>query len=226
MKVFIALSTLLAVASAAPAQHSHQSTKMALLFTLLDILLMEVMPLPILLLPPSTMLVSMVTMLPTMLSTMHPTILLMVSTMGLPTMLPITLSTMGLPTMLPIMLLPTVSTMPPFSTMPLSTTLPLSTMLPQCTMPQLLSTMNKDQPPTTTVMLLLIATLVLTLVPLKPVMDMLPPAHTMSFFPMVVPKLLPTLLEMITPDMLPMFNTLVNLHLMLLHLPPMLNYLK
>merc|ERR1712129_5937 len=169
----------------------------------LDILLMEVMPLPILLLPPSTMLVSMVTMLPTMLSTMLPTILLMVSTMGLPTMLPITLSTM-----------------------PLSTTLPLSTMLPQCTMPQLLSTMNKDQPPTTMVMLLLIATLVLTLVPLKPVMDMLPPAHTMSFFPMAVPKLLPTLLEMITPDMLPMFNTLVNPHLMLLHLPPMLNYLK
>merc|ERR1712129_615462 len=167
----------------------NPSTKMALLFTLLDILLMEVMPLPILLLPPSTMLVSMVTMLPTMLSTMHPTILFMVSTMGLPTMLPITL-------------LPTVSTMPLFSTMPLSTTLPLSTMLPQCTMPQLLSTMNKDQPPTTTVMLLLIATLVLTLVPLKPVMDMLPPAHTMSFFPMAVPKLLPTLLEMITPDML------------------------
>merc|ERR1712129_283316 len=142
------------------------------------------------------------------------------STTGLPTMLPITLSTMGLPTMLPITLLPTVSTMPQFSTMPLSTTLPLSTM------PQLLSTMNKDQPPTTTVMLLLIATLVLTLVLLKPVMDMLPPAHTMSFFPMAVPKLLPTLLEMITPDMLPMFNTLVNQHLMLLHLPPMLNYLK
>merc|ERR1712085_135831 len=99
-------------------------------------------------------------------------------------------------------------------------------MLPQCTIPQLLSTMNKDQLPTTTVMLLLIATLVLTLVPLKPVMDMLPPAHTMSFFPMAAPKLLPTLLEMITPDMLPMFNTLVNPHLMLLHLPPMLNYLK
>merc|ERR1712194_796561 len=120
-----------------------------------------------------------------------------VSTMDLPTMLPITLSTMGLPTM-----------------------------LLQCTMPQLLSTMNKDQPTTTTVMLLLIATLVLTLVPLKPVMDMLPPAHTMSFFPMAVPKLLPTLLGMITPDMLPMFNTLVNPHLMLLHLPPMLNYLE
>merc|ERR1712051_694525 len=177
-------------------------------------------------------------MLPTMLSTMLPTILLMVSTMDLPTMdlptmdlptmdlptmLPtilLTVSTMGLPIMLPIMLLPTVSTMP------LSTTLPLSTMLPQCTMPQLLSTMNKDQPTTTTVMLLLIVTLVLTLVPLKPVMDMLPPDHTMSFFPMAVPKLLPTLLEMITPDMLLMFNTLVNLHLMLLHLPPMLNYLK
>ena len=46
------------------------STKMALLFTLLDILLMEVTPLPILVLPPFTMLVSMVTMLPTMLSTM------------------------------------------------------------------------------------------------------------------------------------------------------------
>merc|ERR1719162_2187717 len=166
---------------------------MASLFTLLDILLMEVTPLPILLLPPSTMLVSMVTMLPTMLSTMLPIILLMVSTMGLPTMLPITLSTMGLPTMLPITLLP------PVSTMPLFTTLPLSTMLLQCTMPQLLSTMNKDHPTTTTVMLLLIATLVLTLVPLKPVMDMLPPAHTMSFFPMAVPKLLPTLLEMITP---------------------------
>merc|ERR1712203_363696 len=158
--------------------------------------------------------------------TMLPTILLMLSTMGLPTMLPIMVSTMGLPTMLPITLLPTVSTMPPFCTMLLSTTLPLSTMLPQCTMPQLLSTTNKDQPTTTMLMLLLIATLVLTLVPLKPVMDMLPPAHTMSFFPMAVPKLLPTLLEMITPDMLLMFNTLVNPHLMLLHLPPMLNYLK
>merc|ERR1739842_24649 len=103
---------------------------------------------------------------------------------------------------------------------------PLSTMLPQYTMPQLLSTMNKDLPTTTMLMGLLIATLVLTLVPLKPVMDMLPPAHTMSFFLMAVPKLLPTLLEMITPDMLLMFNTLVNPHHMLLHLPPMLNYLK
>merc|ERR1740123_216115 len=138
------------------------------------------------------------------LPTMLPTILLMVSTMDLPTMdLPtMDLPTMDLPTMLPITLLPTVSTMLP------------------------LSTMNKDLPTTTTVMLLLIATLVLTLVPLKPEMDMLPPAHTMSFFPMAVPKLLPTLLEMITPDMLLMFNTLVNPHLMLLHLPPMLNYLK
>jgi hypothetical protein len=48
---------------------------MALLFTLLDILLMEVTPLPILALPPFTMLVSMVTMLPTMLYTMLPTML-------------------------------------------------------------------------------------------------------------------------------------------------------
>merc|ERR1711997_1251669 len=168
----------------------------------------------------------MVTMLPIMLSTMLPTILLTVSTMGLPTMLPIMVSTMGLPTTLPITPLPTVSTMPPFCTMPLSTTLPLSTMLPQYTMPQLLSTMNKDLPTTTMVMLLLIATLVLTLVPLKPVMDMLQLGHTMSFFLMAVPKLLPTLLEMITPDMLPMFNILVNPRLMLLHLPPMLNYLK
>ena len=66
----------------------------------------------------------------------------------------------------------------------------------------------------------------LTLAPLKSMMDMLTSAYTMSIFPMVVPTLLHTLLEMISPDMLPVFNTLVNPHLMLLHLPPMFDYLK
>ena len=65
----------------------------------------------------------------------------------------------------------------------------------------------------------------LTLAPLKSMMDMLTSAYTMSIFPMVVPTLLHTLLE-ISPDMLPVFNTLVNPHLMLLHLPPMFDYLK
>ena len=51
-------------------------------------------------------------------------------------------------------------------------------------------------------------------------------AHDGYATPMFVPKLLATMLEMITPDMLLMFNTLVNPHLMLLQsapAPPCLN---
>ena len=53
-------------------------------------------------------------------------------------------------------------------------------------------------------------TLVLTLDPMRLVTDMLPTANTMSFYLMAAPKLLLTLLEMTTLDMLPMFNTLVK----------------
>merc|ERR1719454_1830736 len=59
-------------------------------------------------------------------------------------------------------------------------------------------------------------TLVLTLDIMKLVMDTLPTVNTMSFFLMAAPKLSPTMLEMITLDTLPMFNTLVKLN-MLLH---------
>merc|ERR1711935_712522 len=69
----------------------------------------------------------------------------------------------------------------------------------------------KDLLTTTLPMLLLMATLVLTLDTTKLVMDMLPMANTMSFFPMAAPKLSPTPSEMITLDMLPTFNTLVKL---------------
>merc|ERR1712021_259469 len=121
-----------------------------------------------------------------------------------------------------------VFTMPQFimlSTTPLFTmlfTTPLFTMLvfimPLYTM--LLFTLHlhtnlhlpmKDQLTTTLAMLLLIATLVLTLDTTKLVMDMLPMANTMSFFPMAAPKLSHIPSEMITLDTLPMFNTLVKL---------------
>merc|ERR1712025_367408 len=107
--------------------------------------------------------------------------------------------------------------------MPLLSTTPLSTMLLLSTthlftmhLPTNLHLPMKDLPTTTLLMLLLMTTLVLTLDTMKLVMDMPPTANTMSFFLMAAPKLSPTMLEMITLDTLPMFNTLVKLN-MLLH---------
>merc|ERR1719162_909275 len=150
-------------------------------------------------------------------------------------MLPST--TLPLPTHLPqsTTLFPMLSTMPmlPSTTLPLpthlpqSTTLPLSTNLPQSTPPPLLSmplpptspltqhllTMSPlmmAQPSTNMVTLSLMTTLVPLFLKVKTVMVMLPLVNTVSLFPMVVPKLSNTPLEMPTLDTSLMSHTRVR----------------